>query len=110
MRRPTAKTAFFPCTALGCCRTDQGGCLEKAGTLSLCLHFSFQARHFGRRDLPSSSRLCFPGGSMPSHSGLSSEDGCWEGLVAVQACLDLECCFRLAPLKLFLVLETLCPV
>ena len=74
MERPTAKTAFFPCTALGCCRTDQGGCLERAGTLSLCLRSTrFQTRHFGRKEIPSSSRLDFPGGSMPSHGGLSSE-------------------------------------
>lgn len=35
---------------------------------------------FGRRELPSSSRLSFPGGSTSSHSGPSSEAWLQEGL------------------------------
>lgn len=48
----------------------QGSCLE-AGTVSLCLHFSFQTEHLGRRDPPSSSRSSFPGAVHPTHFGLS---------------------------------------
>lgn len=49
---------------------DQGGCLE-AGTVNLCLHFSFQTGHLGRQEPPSSSRPSFPGAVYPAHFGLS---------------------------------------
>lgn len=68
--------SIFPCTALGCCRTDQGGCLKRTWhtkPLSPFLPLPDEAPWQKGISLPSSSRLSFPCGSLPSHSGLSSE-------------------------------------
>lgn len=79
MKRPIAKTAFFPCTALGCCGTDQGGCLERAGTLCLCLHPSlFQTLAEGSYLLLQDS--AFQGAPRPATVAPSSEAWLWEGL------------------------------
>lgn len=67
MERPNASSTFFH--AQPWAAKAQGGCLE-AGTVSLCVHFSFQTGHLGRQEPPSASRLCFPGAAPPAHVGL----------------------------------------
>ena len=80
MERPTASRAFFhaqpgPPQDRPRWLFREGWHTEPLSSLSLC-----QTRHFGRRGLPSSSRLSFLWGSMPSHSVLPLSYGCFEGL------------------------------